>query len=580
MQMEPIDTDIGVDVDMEVEPATLDVEMCDSGGGHLVRLRTLMDVDPPEDDYSEERQAVPSPPQTRKEHVRDKTRGPYRRYTPQQIERLFDLVIEEGRTAKEAALMTGINVRTAQNYVKTYREDEQGRLPGVERKPGSGRPAKLNEEHSQFLAQFVNNNPTAVLADIKKSLCDAFAGLAISESALHRHLVHKCLTDGVSVSILREITTDKVASGSGKVNGEVNSKLDCPYIEEIPSSELADTARCCVLIDPRQHDLLYRMKEMSTVKHPKLYCYTLNQKAKETCTWQFSKIREVAKKRYLDANVQAAENRLAGFCQTMVDLAKYQEYVEAQRAEWQMLSNFYVQMRTIHPKSSHPIHKELECIKCEKPKQACEPQSHLLHCKLHLSAYISQKQVDACLVQNLHRKFGEDAVLIMGNWSAPMTKFHKPIRGKGMCRMLQQQGFKVYLLDEYCMSKTCPACIEGSLTTFKCIKNPRPYQRNARPQVICHGLLSCKNEKCMEPMADGSAASPHHVRLWNQDLAAIRNFRHILNSLCENGARPAWFMHSAPKDDNDDKLLLKWLLEATDIEAAKRQCKGQAQPQP
>ncbi|KAJ2559164.1 hypothetical protein EV175_000462 [Coemansia sp. RSA 1933] len=56
--MEPIDTDIGVDVDMEVEPATLDVEMCDSGGGHLVRLRTLMDVDPPEDDYSEEWQAV------------------------------------------------------------------------------------------------------------------------------------------------------------------------------------------------------------------------------------------------------------------------------------------------------------------------------------------------------------------------------------------------------------------------------------------------------------------------------------------------------------------------------------------
>ncbi|KAJ2535521.1 hypothetical protein EV175_006903, partial [Coemansia sp. RSA 1933] len=135
--------------------------------------------------------------------------------------------------------------------------------------------------------------------------------------------------------------------------------------------------------------------------------------------------------------------------------------------------------------------------------------------------------------------------------------------------MLQQHGFQVYLLDEYCTSKTCPACIKGSLTTFKHVKNPWPYQRNARPQVICHGLLSCKSENCMEPIANGSDASPHHVRLWNQDLAAVLNFRHILNGLRENGTRPAWFMHSAPKDNDNDKLLLKQLLEAADIEAAK-----------
>jgi hypothetical protein len=45
-------------------------------------------------------------------------RGPYRRYTAHQVERLFYLVIEEGMTAKAAALMTGINIRTAQPYIK------------------------------------------------------------------------------------------------------------------------------------------------------------------------------------------------------------------------------------------------------------------------------------------------------------------------------------------------------------------------------------------------------------------------------------------------------------------------------
>ena len=47
-----------------------------------------------------------------------KPRGPYRRYTTHQIEKLFDIVIAEGKTAKEAEVMTGINIRTAQHYIK------------------------------------------------------------------------------------------------------------------------------------------------------------------------------------------------------------------------------------------------------------------------------------------------------------------------------------------------------------------------------------------------------------------------------------------------------------------------------
>ena len=58
-----------------------------------------------------------------------KRRGSYRRYNDDQIEKLFDLVIEEGKAAKEAELITGINIRTAQHYVKRYNEDEERRLP-------------------------------------------------------------------------------------------------------------------------------------------------------------------------------------------------------------------------------------------------------------------------------------------------------------------------------------------------------------------------------------------------------------------------------------------------------------------
>jgi transposase len=121
-----------------------------------------------------------------------KPRGPYRRYTAHQIEQLFDYVIEQGKTAKDAALLTGINIRTAQHYIKKYNDDEERRLPLSGRKPGAGRKAKLTGCHSQFLIDYVDEHPTAVLLDIRTALYEAFPELPISISVLHRHLIQKC----------------------------------------------------------------------------------------------------------------------------------------------------------------------------------------------------------------------------------------------------------------------------------------------------------------------------------------------------------------------------------------------------
>lgn len=58
-------------------------------------------------------------------------RGTYRTYTRFQVQELLDLVLWQGMTASKAGILTGIVVRTAQHYVKTYREDQQKRLPGI-----------------------------------------------------------------------------------------------------------------------------------------------------------------------------------------------------------------------------------------------------------------------------------------------------------------------------------------------------------------------------------------------------------------------------------------------------------------
>ncbi|KAJ2089846.1 hypothetical protein EV179_002717 [Coemansia sp. RSA 487] len=50
------------------------------------------------------------------------------------------------------------------------------------------------------------------------------------------------------------------------------------------------------------------------------------------------------------------------------------------------------------------------------------------------------------------------------------------------------------------ISKTCPNCLTGTLKKFLKIPNSRPYQRKKMKEVLCHGLLKCTNELCMEPV--------------------------------------------------------------------------------
>jgi hypothetical protein len=68
----------------------------------LTLCRTLIDVDPAVTTDEEIQTATCSLPKDQHLDQGLKQEGSYRRYTADQIEKLFDLVIEEGKTAKEA----------------------------------------------------------------------------------------------------------------------------------------------------------------------------------------------------------------------------------------------------------------------------------------------------------------------------------------------------------------------------------------------------------------------------------------------------------------------------------------------
>ncbi|KAI9501577.1 hypothetical protein BX070DRAFT_181316, partial [Coemansia spiralis] len=88
---------------------------------------------------------------------------------------------------------------------------------------------------------------------------------------------------------------------------------------------------------------------------------------------------------------------------------------------------------------------------------------------LQLSSYINQKQADMRLEKNLHAEPGGNIVLIMGDWSVPMTYFHEPIKRIGIWWVLRNQGVKIHLIDEY-------EC-KDELEAYYYVDDPRTWRR-------------------------------------------------------------------------------------------------------
>ncbi|KAJ2795480.1 hypothetical protein H4R20_005864 [Coemansia guatemalensis] len=186
-------------------------------------------------------------------------------------------------------------------------------------------------------------------------------------------------------------------------------------------------------------------------------------------------------------------------------------------------------------------------IQCQEERtQGLLPRHHPwstwpLHRKLQESAYINHKRMDAKVACDLRQKFGLDPTLILGNWSAGMVRYHAPIPGKGLRRMLIKHGFRVFHIDEFKTSTWCPYCGEGTLEKFLDVENPRPHRRAKMPVITSHAVLCCNNDNCVGRPVDTMTGNSVK-RIINRDLAACMNFKNIVDGLRNNGSVPERFV--------------------------------------
>ncbi|KAL0089587.1 hypothetical protein F4703DRAFT_1903951 [Phycomyces blakesleeanus] len=101
--------------------------------------------------------------------------------------------------------------------------------------------------------------------------------------------------------------------------------------------------------------------------------------------------------------------------------------------------------------------------------------------------------------------------------------------------MLAKECFQIYLIDGFKNSSLCPACQNGELETFKKTQKPRPFQRRKYPTV--------QKQQFLKPVAESTRDTTQSslYRLWNCDMAATLNFRHIIFNLHKNRRRPKRF---------------------------------------
>ncbi|KAG1136821.1 hypothetical protein G6F37_011741 [Rhizopus arrhizus] len=208
------------------------------------------------------------------------------------------------------------------------------------------------------------------------------------------------------------------------------------------------------------------MYEKNTAENKMIYRHTSNQKPIETKFRKFRKLRKNLKR----DEVIAAELSLSHFKSSTVKKDRFVKYLQERAKVTLVMKAYYLNE--------------------DRPAEEDQRAGGFLSFKtMKLSSLINQQQADKWLANKLREKFGNDAILILGNWSTGNVKYHETTRGVGMKRMLAKECFQVYLLDEFRTSSLCPSCQNGELETFKKVQNPRPYRRETHPIVDRHDLL-------------------------------------------------------------------------------------------
>ena len=119
-------------------------------------------------------------------------------------------------------------------------------------------------------------------------------------------------------------------------------------------------------------------------------------------------------------------------------------------------------------------------------------------------------------------------------------KYKEPTKGRSIRKLFRQNGYKLYLVDEFRTSCKCSKCEGGKCEKFMVRENPKPYKNN---NILVHGLTSCKS--CFN--------------VWNRDVNGATNIYKIAKNAIKKEERPKYLCRDKKEgtDIKTDEVIIK-----------------------
>jgi hypothetical protein len=312
---------------------------------------------------------------------------------------------------------------------------------------------------------------------------------------------HMIETDGVSCSILL-LRNDLI--GKRIPNIKVGSNTE-QYIDELNDYTNIKNKKI-VSYDPNLADLIYCVDNDS--KEANEFRYTQDSRRKECKIKKYAKIiLEFKKEKIEGKTIIEYETELSKLNRKTLTIKDFKEYIKKKSEINNKLYKFY--------------------------------EKYIFR-KLKLNGYINIKKHEQKMINNFKKIFGkpEDVIICAGDFEQKQhMKYKEPVKGIGIRRIFRNNGYKLYLVDEFRTSCMCSICKEetGRCEKFITRKNPKPYKSS---NILVHGALRCKNCKAV----------------WNRDVNSATNIYRIAKNAINGIERPKYLCRENKVDDKVEKL--------------------------
>ncbi len=245
-----------------------------------------------------------------------------------------------------------------------------------------------------------------------------------------------------------------------------------------------------IYIDPGKGSLLTIIDDNS-----KEFRFTSKHKKNESLEYIFEAFNNKMRKEY---GIELLESKLSAFNTRTVSFSKFLAFIHEKDKIKQEISKYYI--------------GDEQYVDFRREK---------------LIKYIYTKKTYARLIQNIKKTYGNDVVIVIGNWGRnPNIKHCAPTPGIGLKRILAKH-FELFEIDEFRTSmlfhETDKKCSKFYVNTEKDTTKPPVMEK-------VHYVL-------VGDSVDKKTNRPIRVCL-NRDRNGVMNIRKIARSILETGQRP------------------------------------------